>query len=547
MATSGPRRGATSGSRNQRSSDTRAALVAGAIEALGEVGFAGARARDIAGTRRLQPGPGLLPLRLGDRPAAGSAGRGQRPTGWPLRAGARAGRDTLTDLIDSARAIFSEDLDAGLRRRARRDDHRRRSPRPGSASRSRPGWLHGGTSPSRRSAGRGRLAGRAAAACQGARARCGGRLPRPGAADASLDGDRAARTGALRSSPPASPGCSIWTGASFVHDATDSDRQENRHDPPTPRRRHRGVQLLRRRDRERAVRAAGRHVRTLTGHPDRAPVGEPIDVRPLNFDDPAEPDPARCEARHTLYNTYWVRFAHGDDGSRRRGGEQPSTLFAGRGSGRRRAHRAREHHPPGTSTRPSRTSAGRRWSRRALGELGVSHAILRPAIFFGGDDVLVNNIAWLLRHLPVFADRRPRRLPHPRRSTSTTSLGCASSTVRSGRPPASTRSGRTGRPSESWSRRYVPLSAVTPGLPVPGPLYRSCPASSGWPCATSCSRATSTRRWPRLRRHRRPVDRQDRVTDWIANTDRAGPAYANELHRHFRAPRRARVASSSSA
>ena len=29
--------------------------------------------------------------------------------------------------------------------------------------------------------------------------------------------------------------------------------------------------------------------------------------------------------------------------------------------------------------------------------------ILRPAILFGGDGVLLNNIAWLLRRLPVFA------------------------------------------------------------------------------------------------------------------------------------------------
>jgi nucleoside-diphosphate-sugar epimerase len=40
---------------------------------------------------------------------------------------------------------------------------------------------------------------------------------------------------------------------------------------------------------------------------------------------------------------------------------------------------------------------------RALAEAGVPYAIVRPAILFGGDGVLLNNIAWLLRHLPVFA------------------------------------------------------------------------------------------------------------------------------------------------
>jgi len=40
---------------------------------------------------------------------------------------------------------------------------------------------------------------------------------------------------------------------------------------------------------------------------------------------------------------------------------------------------------------------------QALRDLGVSHAVLRPATLFGGNGVLINNIAWLLRHLPVFA------------------------------------------------------------------------------------------------------------------------------------------------
>jgi len=40
---------------------------------------------------------------------------------------------------------------------------------------------------------------------------------------------------------------------------------------------------------------------------------------------------------------------------------------------------------------------------QALRDLRLSHAVLRPAILFGGNGVLINNIAWLLRRLPVFA------------------------------------------------------------------------------------------------------------------------------------------------
>ena len=39
----------------------------------------------------------------------------------------------------------------------------------------------------------------------------------------------------------------------------------------------------------RQLRAKGHHVRTLTGHPGRAPADTDIDVRPLTFPDP---DPA---------------------------------------------------------------------------------------------------------------------------------------------------------------------------------------------------------------------------------------------------------------
>ena len=39
---------------------------------------------------------------------------------------------------------------------------------------------------------------------------------------------------------------------------------------------------------------------------------------------------------------------------------------------------------------------------KILKNLGVSYAILRPAVLFGKEDILINNIAWALRKLPVF-------------------------------------------------------------------------------------------------------------------------------------------------
>jgi uncharacterized protein YbjT (DUF2867 family) len=60
----------------------------------------------------------------------------------------------------------------------------------------------------------------------------------------------------------------------------------------------------------RALQASGHRVRTLTGHPSRAPRDTAIEVRRLDFGDPAGLAESLRGAR-TLYNTYWVRFPRG--------------------------------------------------------------------------------------------------------------------------------------------------------------------------------------------------------------------------------------------
>ena len=39
---------------------------------------------------------------------------------------------------------------------------------------------------------------------------------------------------------------------------------------------------------------------------------------------------------------------------------------------------------------------------QALINSGLSYAIIRPTVIFGREDILINNIAWLLRHSPFF-------------------------------------------------------------------------------------------------------------------------------------------------
>jgi uncharacterized protein YbjT (DUF2867 family) len=150
----------------------------------------------------------------------------------------------------------------------------------------------------------------------------------------------------------------------------------------------------------RAVEASGRRVRTLTGHPERAPAGTGIDVRSLAFDDP----PAVVESLRgvrTLYNTYWVRFAKGRIDHDAAVANSTTLFDAARTAGVQRIVHVSITHPSLESPYPY--FRGKAEVERALAQTGVSHAVLRPAILFGGNGVLVNNIAWLLRRLPVFA------------------------------------------------------------------------------------------------------------------------------------------------
>ena len=145
--------------------------------------------------------------------------------------------------------------------------------------------------------------------------------------------------------------------------------------------------------------ASGRTVRTVTGHPERSGGNPDIEARPLNFDDQLGLVDSLRGAT-TLYNTYWVRFA------RRRIDHQLAvansrTLFlAAKRAGVQRIVHVSITNP--TLESPFPYFRGKALVERALAECEVSYAVVRPAILFGGNGVLINNIAWLLRRLPVF-------------------------------------------------------------------------------------------------------------------------------------------------
>lgn len=146
---------------------------------------------------------------------------------------------------------------------------------------------------------------------------------------------------------------------------------------------------------------AGHEVRTLTGHPGRRdPFDGRVNVARYAFDDP-NALVASLRGSDVLYNTYWVRFPRRGTSFDRAVANTRVLIRAAEDAGvRRLAHIS--------ITNPSRVSPLGYFRGKALVEevvvgSALSHAIIRPTVLFGGDDVLINNIAWLTRKLPFFA------------------------------------------------------------------------------------------------------------------------------------------------
>jgi uncharacterized protein YbjT (DUF2867 family) len=145
---------------------------------------------------------------------------------------------------------------------------------------------------------------------------------------------------------------------------------------------------------------AGASVRTLTSSPGRPhSFGDRVAVHPYSFDDP----PRLVESLRgaaVLYNTYWVRFNYRDFTHREAVHNTRVLIDAAREAGVQRIVHVSITNPSEDS--PLEYFRGKAQLERHLIESGVPHAILRPAVLFGHEDILINNIAYVLRRLPIF-------------------------------------------------------------------------------------------------------------------------------------------------
>jgi len=139
---------------------------------------------------------------------------------------------------------------------------------------------------------------------------------------------------------------------------------------------------------------------TLTNHPNRPdPFDGKVKTYPLNFEE--EPNLVNAlRGVDVLVNTYWIRFDQGRN-TQPRAVENTMTLVgAAVKAGVKRIIHISITNPSAESHLPY--FWGKAANEKAVTESGMSYAILRPTVLFGREDILINNIAWLLHRFPFF-------------------------------------------------------------------------------------------------------------------------------------------------
>ena len=150
----------------------------------------------------------------------------------------------------------------------------------------------------------------------------------------------------------------------------------------------------------------GHEVLTLTRRsPPESPFGGRVRALPLDFSDGAGLRRA-LDGVDTLYNTYWIRSPQSTTTFETAVHNTRVLLAAARQAGVRRVVQLSV-----TSADPDSPYAyfrGKAAVEKAVRASGLSFAIVRPTLVFGRGEILVNNIAWLLRRLPLFLVARDR-------------------------------------------------------------------------------------------------------------------------------------------
>lgn len=145
----------------------------------------------------------------------------------------------------------------------------------------------------------------------------------------------------------------------------------------------------------------GEEVITLTNHPNRPnPFNGQIKAFPLNFANENELT-ENLRGVDVLVNTYWVRFDKGCNTQPQAVENTKALVRAATKAGVKRMVHISIANPSAESHLPYYW--GKAANEKAVTESGMSYAVLRPTVLVGGgEDILINNIAFLLKRFPIF-------------------------------------------------------------------------------------------------------------------------------------------------
>jgi uncharacterized protein YbjT (DUF2867 family) len=144
----------------------------------------------------------------------------------------------------------------------------------------------------------------------------------------------------------------------------------------------------------------GREVRTLSRRPEPGhPLAAAVQEGTLQF---AERERLLHDlgGADTLYNTYWIRYEQGSRSFEAAVRNTRTLVEAARDAGIRRVVHISVSNPSETS--PFAYFRGKAATEREVRAVWPSAAIVRPTLVYGEDDLLLNNIAWILRRFPLF-------------------------------------------------------------------------------------------------------------------------------------------------
>jgi NADH dehydrogenase len=250
----------------------------------------------------------------------------------------------------------------------------------------------------------------------------------------------------------------------------------------------------------------------------------------------ASPDllAATLDGVDTLYNTFWIRFERGPI-TYAWATERCVALFAAarRAGVRRIVHISVINASAQAPTAYFRAKAA---VEQALIGSGVSHAIVRPTVTFGPGDILLNNLAWTLRRLPLFGIPGDGRYPiQPVHVDDIADLAVVAASL-----PSGTILDAAG-PDRYTFREFVALVREAIGshaLVIPMPVAASLLAARIIGLAVRdvvLRRDEVTELQAGLMCSADPPTGHTRLADWLAaNGDSIGRHWANELDRHFR-------------